>query len=278
VDYAYPLGTGSAWARPIEFTRVYVVAPAGVHFRVSYPRLGRRRSGYDYTDSFYERRFEPLIMQHTDTPGYAVDQAVGDFGCIWRATYVQSNAAEDIVVTRVEGWLPEIRAALRRPIVRQLVVRCTWVVGLLAALAIWVVAWRFVMSRQLGFTYRWLDPKLWGHAVGWILAYVGSNVALLIVSSLIGGIMSYIEMEFTRSAILLNLWLLVGVASMLIGLLLFILTLFGITNGLLFALVAERKWGIPRGKATGAYARVVVASNVGYGLFALVYLALVGGL
>ena len=57
-----------------------------------------------------------------------------------------------------------------------------------------------------------------------------------------------------------------------------LLTSLGIVNGFLFALVAKRKWDIPGGKAVDAYGRVVIASNVGYGLFALVHLVLVRAL
>ncbi len=264
--YAYPLGTGSAWAHPIELTRVYVVAPPGVDFHVAYPQLGEDRSGYA-AGGFYGR-LGPRIMQHTDTPGYAVDQAVGDFGRVWRATYVQSNAAEDVIVARVEGLLPETRAVLRRHAVQQWTIRLTWAIGLLAALVIWVAAWRFVMSRRLGFSYRWLNLRLWGHAVGWALVYLVSNAVLLTA----GGLLAFgVAGLFWRSD-----WIF---AVMTVPTLLLLgLTSLGVVSGLLFSLIAKRTKGIPWGKAAGAYALVVLASNVGYGLFALAYLALVGRL
>lgn len=279
-SYAYPLGTGSAWARPIELTRVYVVAPPGVDFRVAYPRLGKNRSGYVHVPRTYLTRqhFEPRIMQHTDTPSYAVDQAVGDFGRVWRVTYVQSNAAEDVVVTRVEDLLPEIRTALRRLVIPQWVTEYAWVAGLLAAIAIWVTAWRFVMSRRLGFPYHWLDPKLWGHAVGWAMVYLGSHIALLIIFQLVSAIMLYIElglMAVMESPGPLHLMLPV---SMAVCLPLLALTSLGIVSGFLFTLIARYRKSIPWRKAAEAYALVVIVSNVGYGLFALSYLALVGGL
>lgn len=259
--YAYPLGTGSAWAHPIELTHIYVVAPPRVDFRVAYPRLGEHRSGYTtYTDHFYGLSFEPLIMQHTDTPGYAVDQAVGDFGRVWRATYVQSNAAEDIVVTRVGGLLPETRAALHSLVVRQQVVRYTWVVGLLAVLSIRVIAWHFVLSRYLGFPYHRLALKRWGHAVGWALIYVGSNIAMWLVVMFI-------------ITTLPDVWCLTAICLPP-----FALPLLCIFSGYRFALIARRRLDIPREKAIKAYALAVIASNVGYGLFALIYLALVGAL
>ncbi len=272
--YAYPLGTGSAWARPIELTRVYVVAPPGVDFRVAYPRLGEDHSGY-VAGGFYGRP-EPRIMRYTSTPGYAVDQAVGDFGRVWRATYVQSNAAEDVVVTRVEDLLPETRAALRRPVVQQWVMRLTWAVGLLAAFAIWVIVWRFVMSRRLGLQYRWADLKLWKHAIGWALVYPVSNVVALIAPAvltiypiLLGQLTAGLG-EAVRTVL--------GIAVGIVALVLLALTSPGIVSGFLFAWSVRRSMGIPWGRAAGAYALVVIASSVGYGLFALAYLALVGGL
>ena len=46
----------------------------------------------------------------------------------------------------------------------------------------------------------------------------------------------------------------------------------------LFALFVRRREGIPWGKAIGAYALIAIMSGLGYGLFALVYLVLMGGL
>jgi hypothetical protein len=284
--YAYPLGTGSAWARPIQLTRVYVVAPPGVDFRVTYPRLGKNRSGY-VTGSFGFGPYTPRIMEYTTLgmfsgahvtylPGYAVDQAVGDFGRVWRATYVQSNAAEDVVVTRVEDLLPETRAALRRPAVRQWIMRFTWVVGLPAALAVWVAAYHFVMSRRLNIPYRWADPKLWKHAIGWALVYPLSNVIPLSVLVVLVsfpqfamGLSRYLGETITR---------VLAVATGVVAIVLFIPASFGIVSGFLFVRHARHRMGTPWRRAAGAYVLVIATSSAGYGLFALAYLALVRGL
>lgn len=108
--YAYPLGTGSAWARPIEITRVYVVAPPGVDFKLQYPRLGPDRSGF--TLPFMWGQPQPRIMD-AEGSAYAVEDAVGDFGRIGRVTYMFSNSAEDLVITRLPEMSRETLAALR---------------------------------------------------------------------------------------------------------------------------------------------------------------------
>jgi hypothetical protein len=46
-EYIYRLSTGSAWASPIELTRIYVVAPPGTDFEVQYPTLGDDLSGIE---------------------------------------------------------------------------------------------------------------------------------------------------------------------------------------------------------------------------------------
>jgi len=78
VSYAYPLGTGSAWASPIELTRVYVVAAPNVDFDVQYPRLGVNRSGFT-VPIFGQAR--PHILGYEEA-AYAVEDVVGALGRI----------------------------------------------------------------------------------------------------------------------------------------------------------------------------------------------------
>jgi len=93
--YAYPLGTGAAWAHPIEMTRVYVLVPEELDFTVKYPKLGVNRSGFVKKQSSYE----PRIADSGEGPAYAVDKA-SDVSIypfrgklnIWRVTYANSNA------------------------------------------------------------------------------------------------------------------------------------------------------------------------------------------
>jgi hypothetical protein len=275
--YAYPLGTGSAWARPIEITRVYVAALPGADFRVAYPELGEDRSGY--TSSFYGGP-KPRILHNTSTPGYAVDQAVGDFGRVWRATYVQSNATENVTITRVEDLLPETRAELRRLTFQRSVMLLTWAIGLLAALSIWIFVWRLVVSRRLGFPHRWLDLRFWRHALGWALVYPLSNIASLIVGTILvslafgcGALLGQLSEDLgdTVGAVLV-------IAMAVVAMVLLALTSFSIVSGFLFVLVASRRQSISWGQAVRAYVLAIASSNVCYGLFALAYLALVGGL
>ncbi len=80
--YTYPLGTGKAWASPIELTRVYVVSPPELDFRVEYPQIGADLSG------MWETRYRGLAQQarwkidDAEDPAFAVDEAYGDFGHI----------------------------------------------------------------------------------------------------------------------------------------------------------------------------------------------------
>lgn len=104
--YAYPLGTGASWAHPIEMTRVYIVSPQDLKFTVQYPKLGMNRSGFVKGPG----GFEPRIIDFADVPAYAVDDAIGNGPYyvtsneihvqsvrVWRATYIKSNSAEDIL-------------------------------------------------------------------------------------------------------------------------------------------------------------------------------------
>ncbi len=89
----------------------------------------------------------PRITDHYNTSAYAVDEARGDFGHIWRATYTQGNSAEDIIiVTSSSGGFI---TTLRRVLVGWGIVP-NLLVGLLMALVLWVVAWRYCMPRMLG--------------------------------------------------------------------------------------------------------------------------------
>ncbi len=90
----YPLGTGDAWAKPIKLTRVYINAPSEMDFSVRYPKLGAEHSGYDFISG---SNIQPFV--DVPAPAYAVDEARGSYGHVWRATYTQSNATSDVVIT-----------------------------------------------------------------------------------------------------------------------------------------------------------------------------------
>jgi hypothetical protein len=191
-----------------------------------------------------------------------VDQAVGDFGRIWRAVYVQSNSVEDIVVTRVNELLPGTQVVLRRQVFRQWVMRLTWAIGLLVAVAIWVSAWRNVMSRRLGFSYsHWFDPQLWIQAGSSMGLYAISNAVTLLPILVI--VYDWNWSDLACSLSLITVWLLP-------------LTSLGLVSGFFFVRNINRKEGIPKSRAAQAYISVVVMSCIGFGLFYVVYLILVG--
>ena len=68
----------------------------------------------DVTVNLYNMDTVDAVHAIAESAGYAVEQAAGEFGRIWRASYAMSNAAEDVHITRVEELLPETRALLRR--------------------------------------------------------------------------------------------------------------------------------------------------------------------
>jgi hypothetical protein len=269
-SYSYPLGTGSSWARPIGLTRIYVVAPPGIDFTAEYPRLGADYSGYSGLEQipFYMSYYAtPRIMDHYDTPAYAVDEAWGDFGHIWRATYTQSNSAQDVTISLApsSGALTAIRRSLAGvgtvPII---------LLGLLIALLLWVVAWRYIMPRMLWIGYRWGDSRLWSDS----LTYVGINVGVVLAIAFLAG-----------GAFLLSLFMGAYVGSsagyvaalVLVGVLI-AAGVFGVPSILLFARRQRRESGVSGGRAAGAYIVVVLVANAAYLALAFGYAALAGAI
>ncbi len=251
--YAYPLGTGSAWAHPIEITRVYVVAPPGVDFELQYPKLGADHSGFDLPLLWGQP--EPRIMD-AEGPAYAVENAAGDFGRIWRVTYMDSNSAEDLVITRLPEMSRETLAALRWLRFRQPLQSLTYVVSFVMALLVWLVAWRYVMPRMLGMAYHWLDFKLYRDALGWALLYPLTNGVLLAAAALL--------IPVTAGA------------SLLIGAPVLFVTLLGAVSIFFFARWRSRALGVSKARAAWAYVVVTLIANVVYLVFAIGYTALVG--
>jgi hypothetical protein len=253
--YAYPLGTGSAWAHPIEITRVYVVAPPGVDFELRYPRLGADHSGFDLPLLWGQP--EPRIMD-AEGPAYAVENAAGDFGRIWRVTYMYSNSAEDLVITRLPEMSRETLAALRWLRFRQPLQSLTYVVSLMVALLVWLVAWRYMMPRILGMEYHWLDFRLYRDALGWALLYPLTNGVLLAVAALL--------VPVTAGA------------SLLIGAPVLFVTLLGAVSIFFFVRWSSRALGVLKARAAWAYIVVTLIANIVYLVFAIGYSALVGAL
>lgn len=251
--YTYPLGTGSAWARPIKLTSIYVVSPPGVDFRVAHPRLGKNRSGYIQIGSVptiagSAPRFSPRIMKHIDAPNYAVEEAwSAQEGSVWRVTYTQSNAAEDIIITRIAGSRPGLRSSFR-----ELARQDTGMIGLLAAIAIWIITWSLVMPHRLGFSFQWARVIIWTC----IYNVVGALAIMMTITMCGLGVVLLMEALPTPAGIV-AIYLPAGIAN---------------------SYLSSRAWKIPWGKVAKAYTILVVTSGVAYGLFALTYLVLVGGL
>ena len=251
-SYAYPLGTGSAWASPIELTRVYVVAAPDMDFEVQYPRLGANRSGFT-VPIFGQAR--PNILGY-DEAAYAVEDVVVAVGRIWRVTYTKSNASQDVVVTRRDGLSPETLAALGRPAQMRATQALTYVVSVLAALAAWLVAWRYLMGRMLGLAYRWSEARLYQHALGWALVYPLTNGVLvgltLLVATLTAGI------------------------ALVLGIPILLVTLLGVVSVLLFVRWSSRTLNVLPSRAFWAYVLVAFTANLLYLGFSVVCAARLG--
>ena len=239
--YSYPLGTGDSWSHPIEMTRIYVFAPPGVDFSVCYPELGVKSSGFT-------RRGAPRIADYYQVPAYAVDEAVGDFGHIWRATYTQSNSSEDIIiVAKPQSFLNKIYIKLQGAGKSSVAL----VLGLIMALAFWLLGWRYLMPRLLAGSYQGSTKKLLKYA----LIYTGINAVLMLP-----GMIIYFFWTFTGSAVTF----------------IPLLILFGGVSILIFAVWHLKQLGTNTGQAIKAFALVTLASNGAYLLCSLVYAKLTG--
>ena len=234
--YSYPLGTGASWSKPIELTRVYVVAPKGMDFDINYPAIGSNQSGYEIIKG-------ARITDYYQIPSYAVDEARGDFGRVWRATYTQSNPTEDIVVVaKPQSAFSKLRANLE-----QSATPLSFIFALLISLLIWMLSWIFLMPRLLG------KDSLNKPRLRWYfgLIYPAINSAFMIFP---GGI--------------LYLLFLLGLTIPSLAILLFIL---GGTSIGFFSLIHGGHLGVPRGKAILSFIELSLISSAGYLILALIF-------
>lgn len=238
-SYAYPLGTGDAWYHPIEITRVYVYAPPGIDFSVKYPELGVEHSGYSQK---YQGGWQ-RINDYRDIPAYAVEEAAGDFGRVWRIIYSQSNAAEDIIITAkpqsdlsrmMIGWQAAGNSGV------------AFLVGFILALSLWILGWRFLAPRVMRSIDRQQSNKLWIYA----LIYTGINIILMVP-----GIILYFFWSWTGEPLTF----------------VFLLLLFGGVSVLVFILTRVKRLGVSLRQAVRAYILVTLASNGIYLIIALAY-------
>jgi hypothetical protein len=239
--YSYPLGTGASWSKPIELTRVYVVAPPGIDFDVTYPAIGSDQSGYT-------PRIDARIVDYYHQPAYAVDEARGNFGRVWRATYTQSNSAEDIVIiTRPQTLLSQIYAGIQTK-----AVILALIFALVFGLAFWVLAWHFLMPRLVGKEHDPRNRLRWYYS----LIYPAINLALIVIPGMI------LFLIFTFA---------LAIPSLVV-----LFLLFGGVSILAFVLVHARHLDVSRGKALAAFAKVTLASNGCYLVLALALAKLIG--
>jgi len=251
--YAYPLGTGSSWAHPIELTRVYVTASPGVDFSVQFPRLGPDRSGY--TLGGWSGSSRPTI-QGAQEPAHAIENAVGDWGRVWRVTYMQSNSSEDVTITRLPVVTRATQDALGLAGRERAVEWLTWLLAIAMALGLWLVAWRYTMPNLLGVSYRWRDWRLYRDALAWSLLYPLTN-GIALVTAVLATIATS------------GLGLFVGIPLLLV-------TALGAVSILLFIRGFARTPGVSKGRALAAYVLLILLANAGYLLFALGWSALLG--
>lgn len=255
--YAYPLGTGVAWAHPIEMTRVYIVVPAGIDFNVQYPKLGTDYSGYYRKYSSYV----PRIAESPNLTGYAVDTSMEQnlsgyqayrypeyrgLGRVWRITYTNSNAAEDILVSVSPRTGIDLGI-----IVRNAGTSMALLIGLLIAALFWILAWYFLMPRLLT---RGRQIK---GLLRFSLSYIGWNALLFFPGAILLLIFSYGSQAIALSVAVV---LFCGVSI------------------LIFWFSGLRKLGVSTGQAIKAFTIVTLVSNGVYLLFVLGYAALVGAI
>jgi hypothetical protein len=234
--YTYPLGTGAAWSKPIELTRVYIVAPRGMDFDVQYPTLGTEQSGFDIIEG-------SKIQNFMDTPSYTVDEARGDFGRVWRATYTQSNPTDDIVIkvkpqSAFSSFLADAEdGALGYSIIFALII------GVL----VWVLAWRFLMPRFLGVAYGQQSRLRWPYA----LIYVAINFIFIIFPGSIFYLFFLVGMTLPA---LLGAFLIGG----------------GVSIGL-FSVIHGRHLGVSEGKAIRAFIFTSLSGSAAYLVLAVAF-------
>jgi hypothetical protein len=253
-SYAYPLGTGSAWAQPIELTRIYVASPPGLDFVAKYPELGENLSGY--TAGGWSSRSVPRIQQATGA-AYAVEEAVDSVhGHVWRVTYRQSNSAEDLIITSLATSSPRTLATLQQQRRQGVAGAWSWLLAPLAALAVWLVVWRYVMSRLLKVEYRWGERRFWFDALGWALLYPLTNGMMLVSGVFLVALTA-------------------GLGIFIAAPILFV-TLLGGVSIFFFARNRAQALGVSWLRAAMAYVTTVLVANGLFLGFGLLYLALLG--
>jgi hypothetical protein len=240
--FTYPLGTGAAWSKPIELTRVYVTSLAGLDFDVQYPRLGEEHSGYG-------RISGSNILDFIKTPAYAIDEARDHNGHIWRATYTQSNPTDNVIITvKPESGFSRFRAAAIN-----ITLGHVYLFAFIAAILVWVLAWQYIMPLFLKKDPDYTKIK-WYEA----LLYPALNIVFIIVPGAILYLTFLIGLEIPALA-----------AQFLVSA--------GVSIGF-FMLVHRKRLGVSPGKAFAAFILTSLSSSAVYMLLAVGFAFLVGAI
>lgn len=246
MTYAYPLGTGVAWANPIEMTRVYIKAPFDLNFKVQYPKLGTDHSGFGQNG-------QPLITGYANEATYAVEYAKtpNDMQVsVWRATYMNSNSAEDILITVLPYSKKTLDVALGTFLWQQ-GTSMALLIGLVVAALFWILAWYFLAPRLAGKNVS--TRGLWRIS----LTYIWWNLLLFLP----GGIIYFIFQGLG------------GIIPLEAA-----FVLFGGASAIIFASRHLDKLNKISGNAFKIFAIVTAVSGGAYLLFALGYANLVGAI
>jgi hypothetical protein len=276
-DYTYPLGTGRAWASPIELTRVYVIAPAGSDFGAEYPRLGTDLSGMKGGGWSSWGGLAARIYWRIDeatTPAYAIDEGFGSYGHIWRATFVKSNSDRDITITRLPQVSQATASATRQSQFQLAVTYVTWLISLIVGAALWVTAWKLVMTRIARASYGWREGRLYKDAFLWSVLYPVITLGILFVTGVIvAGLFLFLlsSWYFLQNSNVIQLALVLVIGSPLIA------CIAGLFNAFFFARSRSVPLGISRGRAFGAYMLTILVANALYVAYALIYYYAVAG-
>lgn len=253
--YAYPLGTGTAWAYPIEMTRIYIISPTDVGITVNYPRLGSNSSGYKLkSGSLYIPR-----IADAKTAAYAIENVYTedrymiygnrpDLIHIQRITYINSNAKDDIILSVKNGgpgFFQSVSASLSKGGMLSALVA-----GILVAIIFWILAWYFLAPRVIGGSK---GKKFWLMS----LTYIGWNFLLFIP----GAFFYFIFSMGGRGPALMLLILVFGLASILI-----------------FTLRHLKKMKVSTKRAIATFALVTFVGNGAYLLFVIGYARLLGAI
>jgi hypothetical protein len=240
--FTYPLGTGGAWASPIKLTRVYIDAPKGLDLNIQYPELGTDHSGFDIISG-------ARILDYTDIPAFAVDETRDAAGRLWRATYTQSNPAENVIIkVKPESILNRLLVNMENGAFGYSIL-----FALIVGILVWVLAWQFLMPVFLrkNSNYRQLS---WYEA----LIYPGINLVFLIIP----GAIIYLVFLLGLTIPALMIQFLVSV---------------GISTGV-FMLIHRKRLGVSPGKAFGAFVLTSLCGSAAYLILAVGFAFLVGAI